>query len=82
MPKINRFEEIECWRKARELTRSIYSISLEGRFSKDFALRDQLRRAAISILSNIAVVRSNQIPKTVRVGRQKIYLVSELHFGT
>jgi four helix bundle protein len=136
MPKINRFEEIECWRKARELTRSIYSISLEGRFSKDFALRDQLRRAAISILSNIAegferdgnkefvqflsiakgscgetraqlyvaldqeyiseaqfrsisesdrnkpnVVRSNQIPKTVRVGRQKIYLVSELHFG-
>ena len=54
MPKINRFEEIECWRKARELNKSIYSISVEGRFSKDFALRDQLRRAAISILSNIA----------------------------
>lgn len=54
MPEIKRFEDIDCWKKARELTKSIYSISLEGRFSKDFALRDQLRRATISILSNIA----------------------------
>ncbi len=53
MPKIERFEDIDCWKKARELTRSIYSISLGGGFSKDFALRDQLRRASISILSNI-----------------------------
>lgn len=54
MSKIRRFEDIDCWKKARELTKSIYSISLGVRFSKDFALRDQLRRSSISILSNIA----------------------------
>jgi four helix bundle protein len=54
VPKIQRFEDMDCWKKARELTRSIYSVSLEDRFSKDFALRDQLRRSSISILSNIA----------------------------
>ncbi|MDQ1640162.1 MAG: hypothetical protein QOF62_3501 [Pyrinomonadaceae bacterium] len=54
MSKIKRFEDIDCWTKARELTRSIYSISLGVRFSRDFALRDQLRRSSISILSNIA----------------------------
>ena len=54
MSKIERFEDIDCWKKARELTKSIYSISLGLKFSKDFPLRDQLRRASISILSNIA----------------------------
>jgi four helix bundle protein len=52
--KITRFEEIEGWKKARELTRQIYSITATGPFSKDFALRDQIRRATISIMSNIA----------------------------
>jgi four helix bundle protein len=54
MSKIKRFEDIDCWKKARELTKSIYSVSLGVRFSKDFAPRDQLRRSSISILSNIA----------------------------
>jgi len=54
MSKIKRFEAIDCWKKARDLTKSIYSISLGATFSKDFALRDQLRRSSISILSNIA----------------------------
>ena len=54
MSKIKRFEDIDCWKKARELTKSVYSISLGVRFSKDFAIRDQLRRSSISILSNIA----------------------------
>ena len=48
------FEEIEAWRKARELIREIYNVSKRGDFSKDFALRDQIRRAGISIMSNIA----------------------------
>jgi four helix bundle protein len=48
------FEEIEAWQKARELSREIYSISKRGAFSKDFALRDQIRRAGVSIMSNIA----------------------------
>ena len=54
MVKIQRFEEIEAWRVARELTRAIYSVTSEGAFSRDFALRDQIRRAAISVMSNIA----------------------------
>jgi len=54
MAKITRFGEIESWKKSRELTKSIYRISLRERFFRDFGLRDQIRRAAVSILSNIA----------------------------
>jgi four helix bundle protein len=54
MAKITRFEEIESWKRARTLTNEIYKITSLGTFSRDFALRDQIRRAAISILSNIA----------------------------
>ena len=54
MAKISRFEEIESWKRARKLTNEIYKITSSGTFSRDFALRDQIRRAAISILSNIA----------------------------
>jgi four helix bundle protein len=48
------FEEIEAWRKARELTREIYTCSNCGLFSKDYGLRDQIRRASVSLMSNIA----------------------------
>jgi four helix bundle protein len=48
------FEELDIWRKAREITRKIYNLSNEGLFGKDFALRDQIRRACISIMANIA----------------------------
>ena len=54
MAKITRFEEIESWKRSRELTRLIYRITLKQKFSRDFGLRDQIRRAAVSILSNIA----------------------------
>ena len=54
MTKIERFEDMECWKKARELTRLVYAISSDNKFSRDFGLRDQLRRASVSILSNIA----------------------------
>ena len=54
MPTAKRFEELECWRKARGLTKVIYQATATGTFSKDFALRDQIRRAAISIMLNIA----------------------------
>ena len=52
--KINRFEDIEAWQRARELTKIIYSLSSKGEFAKDWALRDQIRKASISIVSNIA----------------------------
>ena len=54
MATIERFEDLEAWKRARSLTKLIYKISSEGDFSRDFALRDQIRRAAISIVSNIA----------------------------
>ena len=54
MAKIERFEDIESWKIAREITRLIYEESSTGNFSKDFALVNQIRRASISILSNIA----------------------------
>lgn len=49
-----KFEDLIAWRKARELTRSVYRMTSTGSFSKDFALRDQARRAAVSIMSNLA----------------------------
>lgn len=54
MGKIVSFEDIASWKKARELNKAIYSITNSGAFAKDFALRDQIRRASISISSNIA----------------------------
>jgi four helix bundle protein len=54
MAKIERFEDVEAWKKARELSRAIYSFTASGAISKDFGLRDQMRRAAVSIMSNIA----------------------------
>jgi four helix bundle protein len=54
MSTFQSFEEIEAWQKARGLTREIYEISNQGLFSKDFGLRDQIRRASVSIMANIA----------------------------
>src|SRR6266508_1358200 len=54
MATFKKFEEIEAWRKARELTKRIYRVSRTSAFARDFALRDQIRRASVSIMSNIA----------------------------
>ncbi len=54
MAKIEKFEDIEAWKLARETVKLIYEISSSGNFSRDFSLVNQIRRAAISILSNIA----------------------------
>ena len=54
MGTIQRFEDIEAWQKARELTQQIYMVSNDGAFASDFGLRDQIRRAAVSVMSNIA----------------------------
>ena len=54
MATFKKFEDIEAWKKARELTSQVYRISRIGAFAKDFALRDQIRRASVSIMSNIA----------------------------
>lgn len=54
MSTIMRFEDIQAWQTARELTRLVYRLSDQGKFAKDFGLRDQIRRAAVSVMSNIA----------------------------
>lgn len=54
MATFKKFEEIEAWKKARKLTKQIYAASGTGGFAKDFSLRDQIRRASVSIMSNIA----------------------------
>ena len=52
--KIERFEDLIAWQKARVLTANIYRASGTGRFLRDFALRDQIRKSAISVPSNLA----------------------------
>ena len=54
MGTIRRFEDLEAWKKARELADAIYKASSKGEFVRDFVLRDQVRRAVVSISSNIA----------------------------
>jgi four helix bundle protein len=54
MMKIKTFEDIESWKKARALTNEIYKVTAAGTFARDFGLKDQIRRASVSILSNIA----------------------------
>ena len=54
MATIQQFEDIEAWKIARRLTRKVYAVSKRGAFAKDFALHDQIRRASISVTSNIA----------------------------
>ena len=60
MPTYTRFEEIPAWQSARQLTNLIYRVTGEGLLARDFGLRDQLRRAAVSIMSNIAEGFENQ----------------------
>jgi four helix bundle protein len=54
MSKIEKFEDIQAWQKARVLTKEIYDISKIREFASDFGLRDQIRRASVSAMSNIA----------------------------
>jgi four helix bundle protein len=54
MATFKRFEDILAWQKARETTSLVYRITSRGMFAKDFGLRDQLRKASVSIMANIA----------------------------
>jgi four helix bundle protein len=52
--KVTRFEELEVWQKARELAQVVYQLTADNHFSRDYGLRDQMRRAGVSIMANIA----------------------------
>ena len=54
MAAFKTFEEINAWQNARVLVRDVYKATRSGDFAKDFGLKDQIQRAAISICSNIA----------------------------
>lgn len=51
--KINKFEELEIWRSSLMVTKNIYDLTFKEKFSKDYYLKDQIRRATLSISSNI-----------------------------
>jgi four helix bundle protein len=54
MAKVERFEDLIAWQKARGLTRAIYEVTRNGDFAKDYGLSGQIQPAAVSIMSNIA----------------------------
>ena len=54
MATIKRFEEIKVWQEAKRLAVMVYAMTRQGTFVKDFGLRDQIQRAAVSVSSNIA----------------------------
>ena len=51
---VQRFQDLTAWQKARLLTREVYLATREPDFSRDFGLRDQIRRASVSIMANVA----------------------------
>ena len=54
MARIERFEDLEIWKLAKDVANQIYDMTSVGKFSQDYVLRDQIRRAVVSIFSNIA----------------------------
>jgi four helix bundle protein len=63
MTAINRFEDIKAWQKARDLAKQTYDMTCKGGFAKDYSLRDQIRRASVSVMSNIAEGYARQTDK-------------------
>lgn len=62
MTNISSYQDLDCWQKARNLAVDIYFASMNGNLSKDFVLRDHLRRSALSIVSNIADGKERDTP--------------------
>lgn len=52
--KVKRFEDLECWKEAREIVNRVYRVCSVNGFKRDYTLADQIKRAAISIMANIA----------------------------
>lgn len=54
MAAITKFEDLIAWQEARTLVKMVYKLTSEGSFAKDFGMRDQIQRAAVSVMTNIA----------------------------
>ena len=65
--KVSRFEDLEVWKEGCDLTVQIYKLSREGKLAKDYGLRDQMTRSAVSIPSNIAEGKEREtVPELIR----------------
>jgi len=54
MATFRQFEDIDAWQRARALVKEVYALTDQGDFARDFSLKDQVRRASVSVMSNIA----------------------------
>ena len=52
--RVSDFRELQCWKKARGLVVKIYASTRSGAFARDYGLKDQIQRAAVSVMANIA----------------------------
>jgi four helix bundle protein len=89
--KIKRFEELEIWRLSIDLTKEIYKITGKEDFSRDFSLKDQIRRAVVSISSNIVEGfeknNNNELTRFLRISkgsagevRNQLYVALEIGY--
>ncbi len=54
MSTVKRFEDLECWKEARDLVRLVYAFTRKSNFKSDFELKNQIKRSVVSIMANIA----------------------------
>lgn len=82
MPLIKRFEDIKAWQEARTLPHQIYRLTGVGAVAKDFGLRDQIRRAAVSAMANIAegfdCDSKNEFARFLEIARRSVVEVQSL----
>ena len=65
MATFRRFEDVQAWQLGRALNREVYRLTSEGAFARDFGLRDQIRRASVSVTSNVAEGYGRRSPRDV-----------------
>lgn len=70
---IRRFEDLVAWQLAREVAQKIFSLTRDGSMSHDFALVDQMRRSAVSIMSNLA----EGFERETQADRLRFYLIAK-----
>jgi four helix bundle protein len=91
MSKVDRFEDLDVWKNARKLSNLIYRITQNEKFSRDYGLKDQIRRASVSVVSNISEGFESQTQSTFidYLGRAKasagevraqLYLASDFEY--